>query len=910
MRYLFTVPTILLTVALLARVGTGADAQHEKLNESRIVTNSIGMKLAAVTEGQFVMGSADSHTNANKDEIPQHQVTITKPFYMGVYEVTQAQYQQVMGANPSYFSSEGKGKAEVVGLATGRFPVERVKGNEAIDFCKKLSELPEEIAAGRVYRLPTEAEWEYACSAGTTTAFHCGDRLSSFEANFNGNLPTTGADKGPFFGRSTTVGSYRPNALGLYDMHGNVSEWCSDHYDADYYNSAPPEDPPGPGSGPGRVHRGGSWSSDAASSRSAYRDHVIDPYGYRTRGFRVLLAQWNELSVAEPTESDKLDLAFQEKVRPFLNNYCLDCHGGDEPEGGLSLETFEHASEVATTGRKQWKQVYDRLLAGTMPPPEQERPPDEEASFTRQWIDTALATIELTGDPDPGHETIRRLNRSEYQNTLRDLLATDFQAADQFPSDDVGASGDALSLAPLQMEKYVNVAEKIVAQAVELSDGQPKYPDVYRRIFVATVGENLTREEASRQIVTKLVSRAYRRPATPQEVERFMEIVVNAHEESGSFEDSIGAVLKTILVSPHFLFKVELDPYPDDPKAVRELNNYELATRLSYFLWSSMPDDELTEHARDGTLRSNLEAEALRMLRDPKAEALTNDFASHWLQLSKLETIAPDKQLFPEFDEPLRSAMRTETQMFFTAIVREDRSLMDFVETDFTFLDGRLARHYGISDVEGNEFRRVALGEAPRGGLLTQASILTLTSNPDRTSPVKRGKWILENILGSPPPAPPPGVAELPEAGDAAASLSLRERLELHRQNRTCAACHEKMDPLGFAFENYDAIGRWRTEEDVPTDVSGLLPGGQEFDGPKQLKAILRSQLKEELIRCVTEKMLSYALGRELEYFDEPTLRQITEALAENDYRFSTLVVKIVSSDPFLKRRGKRKRVL
>ena len=257
-----------------------------------------------------------------------------------------------------------------------------------------------------------------------------------------------------------------------------------------------------------------------------------------------------------------------------------------------------------------------------------------------------------------------------------------------------------------------------------------------------------------------------------------------------------------------------------------------------------MPDDELTEHAGDGTLRSNLEAEALRMLRDPKAEALTNDFASHWLQLSKLETIAPDKQLFPEFDEPLRSAMRTETQMFFTAIVREDRSLMDFVETDFTFLDGRLARHYGISDVEGDEFRRVALGEAPRGGLLTQASILTLTSNPDRTSPVKRGKWILENILGAPPPAPPPGVAELPEAGDAAASLSLRERLELHRENRTCAACHEKMDPLGFAFENYDAIGRWRTEEDVPTDVSGLLPGGQEFDGPKQLKAILRSQLR------------------------------------------------------------------
>ncbi len=885
--------------------------QQNGMDRSPVISNSIGMKLAAIADGQFMMGSQNLKIGANEDETPQHRVTLSKPFYMGAYEVTQAEYQRVMGSNPSYFAPEGRGRAEVVGLDTSRFPVDRVKGQEAVEFCAKLSELPEEKAAGRVYRLPTEAEWEYACIAGTDTAFHCGNGLSSFEGNLNGNLPSPGAPPGPFLNRSTTVGSYRPNAFGLFDMHGNVSEWCSDFYTADFYAQSPPEDPTGPEYGPGRVHRGGSWSSDAASCRSKYRDHVIDPYGYRTRGFRVVLALWKDLPVVQPTAVDRLNLTFQEKIKPLVNQYCLSCHAGADPEGGLSLETFQHASDVATTGRKQWQQVHDRLLAGTMPPPDQERPPDEEISFVREWIDTALATMELTGDPDPGHETIRRLNRSEYQNTIRDLLGIDFQTADRFPADDVGASGDVLSLAPVQMEKYVLAAEQIAGQVIALSDGQPQTAEAFAKVFIATVGGDLTRKQASRKIVTQLATRAYRRPALPEEIARLMKVVQNSYGQSGSFEKSIGAVIKAILVSPHFLFKVELDRHPDDPKVVRQLNDYELATRLSYFLWSSMPDDSLSEQAREGTLRKNLEAVTRRMLKDPKASALTSDFAASWLQLSKLKEITPDAQLFPEFDEQLRKAIRTETLMFFSAIVQEDRSLMDLVDTDFTFLNARLARHYGIPGIQGDEFRRVVLGDQPRGGLLTQASILTLTSNPDRTSPVKRGKWILENILGSPPPAPPPDVSELTTAGDAADSLSLRERLQQHRENRTCAACHEKMDALGFAFENYDAIGRWRSEVgQFPIDAKGRLPGGQEFDGAKQLNAVLRSQLKEEMIRCIIGKMLSYALGRELEFFDEPTLQQISQALVENDYRFSILIVKIVSSDPFLKRRGKRKRVL
>ena len=875
------------------------------------ITNSIGMKLAAAAAGPFLMGSAKADSKVNEDETPQHTVTITRPYYIGIYEVTQSEYQQVMNHNPSYFSAAGKGKEEVIGLDTGRFPVERVKGNEAMEFCKNLSELPQEKAAGRVYRLPTEAEWEKACRAETDTPFHCGSSLTSYESNFNGNLPSAGATKGPFLTRTTTVGSYRPNAWGLYDMHGNVSEWCSDYYTANYYTTSPAEDPAGPVHGPGRVHRGGSWSSDANSCRTTYRDHVIDPYGYRTRGFRIVLSEWRELPLQPETKADQLEVAFQEKIRPYLAHYCLDCHSGEEPAGNLDLEPFQHAAEIATTSRKPWQQIHDRLLAGTMPPPEQDRPPFAETLFTRQWLDTALKTVELTGDPDPGHETIRRLNRSEYQNTIRDLLAIHFNTTELFPADDVAASGDALSLAPLQMEKYIHAAAQISSQAVLTVDGKPQTPEAYHKIFIATPGNKLPRVKATRQIITTLASRAYRRTTTEQERDRLVAIAENMYDESHSFEDSIGAALKAILLSPHFLFKVELDRYPDDPKAIRTLNGFELATRLSYFLWSSMPDDELTKHAKNGTIHDQLESQALRMLQDPKSEALTNDFAAHWLQLSKLKTVAPDRELFPDFDKSLQKAMQTETQMFLTAIIQEDRSLLDLLLSDFTFLDERLARHYDIPNIEGTEFRRVSLQGIPRGGLLTQASILTLTSNPDRTSPVKRGKWILENILGAPPPDPPPDVAELKIQNELAVALPLRKRLELHRENRTCAACHEKMDALGFAFENYDAIGRWRKKEANATiDVSGALPGGEQFDGPQGLNSLLRGPLRNEFARHITEKMLEYALGRELEYFDEPTILQITQALSKNDYRFSTLVVKIITSEPFLKRRGKRQRLL
>ncbi len=913
---------VLCALAVIACVGLsecpGDELKPGKpAKPGRVVTNLIGMKLVEIPAAGFLMGSTDAAQHANDDEKPQHRVKLTKPFYMGIYEVTQAEYEQVMGDNPSYFSktieqlpvdsNTGKGWAAVEGLDTSRFPVDRAKGNKAVEFCRKLSEFPDEKAAGRVYRLPTEAQWEYACRAGKTTDFSFGDSLSSLQANMNGNLPSAGAEKGPYLGRPTTVGSYRPNEFGLYDMHGNVSEWCFDQYDLNYYQRSPLEDPGEPGKSY-RVFRGGSWANDAVSCRSAYRDNSIDAYGYRTRGFRIVLAEWRELPAAQPTEADKLDLVFHDKVRPFLKNYCFKCHSSDSPEGDLALDVFEHASEVATTGRRRWKQIRDKLLAGTMPPEDQKQPSKEETDLTKRWIEDTLAKIHYAGAPDPGHETIRRLNRAEYQNTIRDLLGIDFKTADKFPADDVGATGAALSLAPIQMEKYVAAAEQISKQAVAVSEGKPKNLEAYRRIFVALPDGKRMWPETARKILTNLASRAYRRPATESDVSRLLQIVEDVYQESSSFEAGIGAALKAILVSPHFLFKVELDPHPNDPKAIRALNEFELATRMSYFLWSSMPDEELTQHARTGTLRSNLQAQSLRMLKDRKARAFTEHFAGQWLQLPKLQSAEPDKRRFPEFDDALRDAMRTETQMFFTAIVREDRSLLELIDADFTFLNGRLARHYGIAGVEGDEFRRVALGETLRGGLLMQASVLTLTSNPDRSSPVKRGKWIMETILGTPPPPPPPGVSELDDQEQAVASGSFRERMEQHRRNPSCALCHTKMDALGFAFENFDAIGRWRsTDGTFPIDPSGILPGGQKFEGPRQLKAILRGPRKHEFIRCFTEKMLASALGRELEYYDEPTLEQTVHALSQNGYKFSTLVVKIVTSNPFLKRRGRRK---
>jgi hypothetical protein len=547
-------------------------------------------------------------------------------------------------------------------------------------------------------------------------------------------------------------------------------------------------------------------------------------------------------------------------------------------------------------------------MAGAMPPKGAMQPPQAEIIMLTKWIGDAVAAVDCSGEPDPGHETIRRLNRVEYRNTIRDLLGIDYPEADNFPTDDVGAGGDALTISPILMERYLTAAEEISDRAIVTDLGQADMPDSHQRIIFTRPGPNRSRRESARMILERLASRGYRRPATSVEVQRLVRLVDSTHEQGGSFEESIQLALRAVLVSPNFLFRVELDPTSSDPPAVRELNDYELATRMSYFLWSSMPDDELLEHARRETLHDHLDEQVRRMLDDPKSRALVQNFGGQWLQLSKLKSIRPDKVVFPEFDDGLRAAMQTETHMFLAAIIREDRSVVELLTADFTFVNDRLARHYGIEGVLSSSFQRVSLKQNPRGGVLTQASVLTLTSNPTRTSPVNRGKWIMETILGTPPPAPPPGVSVLKETDTTTSSESLRERMLQHVKNPRCAVCHQQMDSLGFALENFDAIGRWRTRDgEFPIDASGELPDGRKFDGPGELKSILSDRSKRDFVVCFTKTMLAYALGRELEYYDRCAVDKIDKALLTDNDRFSTLVSQIIKSEPFQKRRGKHK---
>lgn len=435
-----------------------------------------------------------------------------------------------------------------------------------------------------------------------------------------------------------------------------------------------------------------------------------------------------------------------------------------------------------------------------------------------------------------------------------------------------------------------------------------RMPENYRRIMVATPSATLPKESAAQIVIRNFASRAFRRPVTPGEMQALLDFWKKSDADGRSFQDSIGLVLQAVLVSPHFLFRVESEPQPGEPNNIHTLNEYELATRLSYFLWSSMPDDELFALATQGKLRAALPAQVARMLQDPRASSLVENFAGQWLQLRMMDNINPDAARYPAFDEALRVAMTKETQLFFAEIVRENRSVIDFLDADYTYVNERLARHYGLTGVAGEEFRRVPVAKDARGGggLLTQASILTLTSYNNRTSPVLRGKWVLENLLDSAPPPPPPNVPALAENEKTPLTGTMRQVMEKHRANPTCASCHSRMDPIGFGLENFDAIGAWRVNDaaNVPIDVTGQLPDGRAFSGPAGLKEILLSQ-KDRFARTMAAKLLTFALGRGLERADNPVVDEMTAALRADGYKFATLVNQIVLSDPFQKRRGR-----
>jgi Protein of unknown function (DUF1592)/Protein of unknown function (DUF1588)/Protein of unknown function (DUF1585)/Protein of unknown function (DUF1587)/Protein of unknown function (DUF1595) len=623
---------------------------------------------------------------------------------------------------------------------------------------------------------------------------------------------------------------------------------------------------------------------------------------------------------------------YSRDVAPLLEQYCLQCHDSARARGDVVLDVFsDRVPDKAH--RPLLFRMAANLRSGSMPPDGKPRPDPDELETINSWLDAAL----LDDAAGTGRVAVRRLNRGEYNKTIRDLIGLDAHPADDFPSDDVGYGfdniGEVLSTPPILLEMYMGAADKVIREAFRsdaiyerlMNPPIDTVPRAFRKIkppvrvfredkiFLAPTRRvedpELKKERHLYDILRAFADRAFRRPATHDELTRLLNIVLSAEKDGELPEAALQLALRAVLVSPQFLFlQLEPDRGAGSGSNPIPIHDFDLATRLSYFLWSSMPDDQLYRVAALGSLRhrENLRQQVKRMLRDQKARALAENFGSQWLETRKLKEFTPDPALFPDFDEALRAAIVAETELFFDSIRDKDRSVLDLLDADYTFVNERLARHYGIAGVSGDWFRRVSLAGTPRGGVLTQASVLAATSNPNRTSPVKRGKWILENILGSPPSPPPSGVEALKQRKEHGGFDTIRQQMERHRTDPACAACHRSMDPLGFGLENFNAIGGWRTsDEGKPIDSSGELAGGRSFHGPTELKAALLSR-RDAFARCFAEKMLTYALGRGLDRGDRRAVDQIVARLARNEYRFSALVLAVVESEAFLNFQAQR----
>ena len=758
--------------------------------------------------------------------------------------------------------------------------------------------------------------------------------------------------------------------------------------------------------------------------------------------------------------------------RQTLDRYCVTCHNQRLVTAGLKLDDADVANPG--TGAEIWEKVVRKLRTGMMPPPNMPQPSMDDRVALLSWLETSLDKA-AAAKPNPGRtETLRRLNRTEYQNAIRDLLAVDIDAASLLPADESGHGFDNVTvgdLPPALLDRYISAAQKISALAIGstqtslqsdiirvppdvtqeghveglpvgtrggvvfpytfvqngeydlqiylargysgdvdgLKDPQPheikvlldrtpigeftvqrpengddslidknlkirvpvtagphqvgvtfvknssslletgrqplqsrfnerRHPRVTpaisqvsvtgpyapqgaddtpsrHRIFVcrpafatgsSEAGPSTSEETAcAHRILSALMRRAYRRPISEADLERPMAFYREGKSER-DFEAGIGKALTAVLVNPEFLFRVEADPAKTPAGAAYRISDLELASRLSFFLWSSVPDDALLDAAIRGELRRPevLERHVRRMLADPRSYNLASNFAGQWLRLRNVTSVDPNVRLYPDFDDNLRQAFRTETELFVDSVVREDRSVLDLLRADYTFLNERLAKHYGIPNVYGSRFRRVELGpDSRRGGLLRQGSVLAVTSYATRTSPVIRGVWVLSNIVGAPPPPPLPNVPALD--GNVPANLPVRERMAAHRASPVCASCHRTIDPVGFALENFDAVGRWRDNEgdSGPIDVSGTLPGTGDIKGVSGLEDALL-QRPDLFATTLTEKLLTFALGRGVEYYDAPAVRKILREAQPGGYRFSSLILGIVNSAPFQMRRS------
>ncbi len=701
----------------------------------------------------------------------------------------------------------------------------------------------------------------------------------------------------------------------------------------------------------------------------------------------------------------------------------------------MNIQVFLDPQSL-TKNRDGWEIILQKLRTGEMPPKGIPKPPAEKVDALTGYVQARLDEIDKAAKPDPGRVVAHRLNRYEYANTVRDLLAVDFQADKTFPTDDSGYGfdniGSVLTVSPLLMSKYMAAAQRIASRAigadplpkpiemersgrnkaitridrstvetnfrvdfdgdytirfglqgerpadakpvtlalwidgklaqsmevetkpsklvyfdpyseehmrVQLTEGEHTFragflnddfidsvakADLYNRkknkfvdsmTFVgpyAAAGESASRKKVLicdpktgpacvQRIVANMANHAYRRTATPQEIAALMKFVALARSQGQSAEQGIQLAIEAMLVSPNFLFKIENRTVT----AAHPVSDYELASRLSYFLWSSMPDDELLTLAGQNKLHDSaaLDAQMKRMLADPRSSALASNFAGQWLETRNLDVVKPDPKKFPEWNADLRADMKTETRMFFDYVLRENRPISDFLDAKYTFLNEKLANFYGVPDVKGPDFRRVELTGDQRGGVLTQGAVLTVSSYPSRTSVVLRGKFILDNILGSPVPPPPPDIPPLDEAATGK-SASLRQQMEKHRADPACAVCHNKMDPLGFSLENYNAIGKWRSMDGLfPVDSSGTLPNGATFSTPAEMRSALTGVMPE-FSHCLTEKLLTYGLERGLESYDARTVSAIEKQMAASKYGFQSLIFAIVHSAPFLESRG------
>ena len=746
----------------------------------------------------------------------------------------------------------------------------------------------------------------------------------------------------------------------------------------------------------------------------------------------------------------------------MIDRYCVTCHNQKLKTAGLMLDKADVASPGAAG--EIWEKVVRKLRTSTMPPTNMPQPSTEDRRALLSWLETSLDQA-AAAKPNPGRtDTLRRLNRTEYQNAIRDLLLLDIDAASLLPPDESGYGFDNVTvgdLPPALLDRYISAAQKISRLAIGgaqsslqsdiirvppdltqeehvpglpigtrggvsvhytfpqdgeyefqiylargysgnvdgLRDPQPhemnllidrtpvgtitiqkpangddklldknfkirvpvkagphdvavtfvrnssslletsrqplpvhfnerRHPRITpaisqfsitgpyaaegagdtpsrRRIFVCRPAQPREEEACAKKILSTLMRRAYRRSISGADLERPMVFYKEARSD-GDFDAGIARALSLVLFNPGFLFRVEADPERIQAGTNYRISDLELASRLSFFLWSSIPDDELLDAAIRGELRRPevFEKQARRMLADPRSYNLASNFAGQWLRLRNLESVSPNVRQYPDFDDNLRQAFRQETELFVDSIRREDRSVLDLLKTDYTFLNERLAKHYGIPNVYGSRFRRLTLAaDSKRGGLLRQGSILSTTSYATRTSPVIRGVWILSNIFGAPPPPPLPNVPALD--GTVPANLPIRERLSLHRNNAVCASCHRTIDPVGFALENFDAVGRWRDEEgdSGAIDVSGGIPGAGELKGVAGLEeALLRRP--ELFAGTLTEKLLTFALGRGVEYYDGPAIRKILREAEPDRYRFSSLILGIVKSVPFQMRRS------